>query len=88
VPVPAEVVTLIAAGGGPGRTVSWMRVLETTLKPALLPLIRTAVAPAKFEPSTTTLVPAGPWLGEKDWIVGADWVTVKRSRWWRCRSAW
>jgi hypothetical protein len=42
-----------------------MRVLETTLKPALVPLKRTEFVPEKLVPSMTTLVPTGPVAGRE-----------------------
>ena len=44
---------------------------------ALVPLKATAVAPVRFVPVMTTLVPTGPVVGEKLVIVGAEAVTVK-----------
>ena len=43
---------------------------------ALVPLNLTEVAPVKFVPVITTLVPTGPLVGEKLVIVG-DPITVK-----------
>ena len=51
---------------------------ELTVKVALTPLKRTAVAPVKFVPLIVTLVPAGPVVGVKLVIVGVvEAVTVK-----------
>ena len=47
------------------------------MKPAALPLNRTADAPVKFVPLIVTLVPAGPLVGVKLVIVGALALTVK-----------
>jgi hypothetical protein len=44
---------------------------------ALVPLNLTAVAPVRFVPVTTTLVPTGPLEGLKLEIVGAATVSVK-----------
>ena len=46
------------------------------MKVALTPLNVIAVAPVKFVPVITTLVPTGPLAGEKPVIVGAG-ITVK-----------
>ena len=46
------------------------------MKPALVPLNRTTVAPVKFVPLMVTPVPTGPLAGPKLVIVGAG-TTVK-----------
>src|SRR5262245_66524282 len=53
-----------------------MRVLETTVKLADVPLNVTLVAPVKFVPVIVTAVPTGPLAGANDVIVGGC-VTVK-----------
>ena len=47
------------------------------MKPAAVPLNRTADAPVKLVPLMVTLVPTGPLAGAKLAIVGALTVTVK-----------
>ena len=47
-----------------------------TVKPALVPLNRTTVAPVKLVPLIVTPVPTGPLVGEKLVIVGGL-TTVK-----------
>ena len=47
------------------------------MKPALVPLNVTPVAPVKFVPLIVTLAPAAPLVGVKLVIVGALAVTVK-----------
>jgi hypothetical protein len=75
--VPAEVVTLIGPVIAPAGTVAVIAVAEFTVKPALVPLNRTAVAPVKFVPLMVTLVPTGPLLGVKLVTVGGlETVTV------------
>jgi hypothetical protein len=51
-------------------------VAEVTVKPALVPLNRTAVVPAKFVPMIVTLVPAGPLVGVK-LVIAGGLTTVK-----------
>src|SRR5882762_6810128 len=78
--VPAEVVTLIGPLGAPAGTVAVIAVAEFTVKLALVPLNRTALAPVKFVPLIVTLVPTGPLLGVKLAIVGGlETVTVTGS---------
>lgn len=71
VAVPFAVVTemapLVAAPG----TVAAICVAWLTVKVAAVPLNLTDVAPVKFVPVITTLVPAGPLVGVKLVIVGA-----------------
>jgi hypothetical protein len=78
--VPPDVVTLMGPVVAPLGTVAEIEVEEVTVKLALVPLNRTAVAPVKFVPLIVTLVPTGPLVGEKLVIVGAggalDTVTV------------
>jgi hypothetical protein len=82
VAVPPEVVTLIGPVVDPVGTVAEIAVAELTVKVALVPLNRTAVAPVKFVPLIVTLVPTGPLVGVKLVIVGGgvpvefDTVTV------------
>ena len=77
VAVPPEVVTLIGPVVAPLGTVAEIEVAEFTVKLALVPLNRTAVAPVKFVPLIVTVVPTGPLVGVKLVIVGALAVTVK-----------
>src|SRR2546428_13120435 len=74
--VPPEVVTLIGPVVAPLGTVAEIEVAEFTVKLALVPLNRTAVAPVKFVPLIVTVVPTGPLVGVKLVIVGALAVTV------------
>ena len=67
---PPGVVTLMGPLEAPAGTVAWIAVAELTVKLALVPLNRTAVAPLKFVPLIVTLVPAGPLTGAKPVIVG------------------
>ncbi|HYR17113.1 MAG TPA: hypothetical protein VEQ67_23290, partial [Mycobacterium sp.] len=68
--VPPEVVTLIGPVAAPAGTVAVIAVAELTVKLALVPLNRTALAPVKFVPLMVTLVPTGPVVGVKLEIVG------------------
>jgi hypothetical protein len=78
VAVPPGVVTVIGPVVAPAGTVAVIRDGPLTLKSALAPLNRTAVAPLKFVPLTVTDVPALPLVGEKLVIVGAGLeMTVK-----------
>src|SRR2546428_3000493 len=77
VAVPPEVVTLSGPVVAPLGTVATIEVEEVTVKLALVPLKRTAVAPVKFVPLIVTLVPTGPLVGVKLVIVGGLAVTVK-----------
>jgi hypothetical protein len=75
--VPPAVVTLIGPVAAPAGTVAVIAVAELTVKLALVPLNRTAVAPVKFVPLMVTLVPTGPLPGVKLAIVGGlETVTV------------
>src|SRR6267143_1312146 len=74
--VPPAVVTLIDPLEAPAGTVAVIVVAEFTVKLALVPLNRTAVAPVKFVPLMLTLVPTGPLPGVKLEIVGGL-MTVK-----------
>jgi len=75
--VPPEVVTLIGPLVAPEGTVAVMVVAEPTVKLALVPLNRTAVAPVNFVPLMVTLVPTGPLLGVKlETVGGLETVTV------------
>src|SRR5947207_3038888 len=65
---PAGVVTLILPVVAPLGTVVSIRVSETTVKVAALPLKATAVAPMKFVPVMVTAVPTGPLVGVNDVI--------------------
>jgi len=77
VAVPPGVVTLIRPVVAPLGTVAVIEAEEPTVKLALAPLKRTAVAPAKFVPLIATVVPAGPLVGEKPEIEGGLAATVK-----------
>jgi hypothetical protein len=75
VAVPPGVVTAIVPVVAPPGTVAVIRVVELTVNVvALVPLNLTDVAPPRFAPLITTLVPTGPLAGVKFVIVGA---TVK-----------
>jgi len=75
--VPAGLVTLIGPVAAPAGTVAVIALAEFTVKLALVPLNRTAVAPVNFVPLIVTLVPTGPLLGAKLAIVGGfETVTV------------
>ena len=47
---------------------------DVTVKVAVVPLTRTAVAPVKFVPLIVTLVPTGPLVGVKLVIVGGRFI--------------
>ena len=70
VAVPDGVVTVIAPVAAPAGTVAVICVDELTVKVAVVPPKRTAVAPVKFVPVITTDVPGAPLVGEKPVIVG------------------
>src|SRR6202007_233906 len=70
VAVPPGVVTLMVPVVAPDGTVAVIAVAEFTVKLALVPLNRTAVAPVKLVPLMVTLVPAGPLAGVKLVTVG------------------
>src|SRR5439155_1105092 len=70
------VVTLIGPLVAPDGTVAVIAVAEFTVKLALVPLNRTAVAPLKLVPLIVTLVPTGPLVGVKLVMVGGL-MTVK-----------
>src|SRR5438552_16454597 len=74
--VPPAVVTLIGPLEAPAGTVAVIAVAELTVKLALVPLNRTALAPVKLVPLMVTLVPTGPLVGVKLEIVGG-FTTVK-----------
>src|SRR5438093_3212745 len=74
--VPAEVVTLIDPLVAPAGTLAVIVLAEFTVKLALVPLNRTAVAPVKLVPLIVTLVPTGPLVGVKLEMVGG-FTTVK-----------
>jgi hypothetical protein len=66
------VTTLILPLVAPVGTVAVIWVDEFTVKlVAFVVLNRTAVAPVKFVPVMTTVVPTGPLVGLKDVTVGA-----------------
>jgi hypothetical protein len=68
--VPAGLMTLIGPLVAPVGTVAVMVVAEFTVKLALVPLNRTALAPVKLVPLIVTLAPAGPLVGAKLEMVG------------------
>ena len=70
VAVPPGVVTVIFPVCAPLGTVAVICVYEFTVKVALTPPNVTLVAPVKFSPVMTTLVPGVPLVGEKLEIVG------------------
>jgi len=77
---PAEVVTLIGPLGASAGTVAVIAVAEPTVKLALVPLNRTALASVKFVPLIVTLVSTRPLVGVKLAIVGGlETVTVTGS---------
>src|SRR5436190_24181821 len=63
--VPPGVVTLIGPVVAPAGTVAWIAVAEFTVRLAVTPLKRTAVAPLKLVPLIVTLVPTRPLIGVK-----------------------
>jgi hypothetical protein len=71
VPVPFCVVTEIAPVFAPSGTVAWISVSESTVKLAATPPNVTALAPVKFSPTMSTVVPGSPFDGVNDLIVGA-----------------
>ncbi len=75
VTVPPGVVTLIFPVVAPEGTVAVILLAELMVKVALVPLNLTDVAPVKFEPLITTVVPTGPLFGLNPEMVGAP-VTV------------
>ena len=74
VAVPAGVVTVIGPDVAPAGTVAVILIGELTVNTAEVPLKLTAVAPVRFAPLMTTLVPTAPLAGVKLVIRGA---TVK-----------
>src|SRR5439155_16576584 len=74
--VPPEVVTLIGPLVAPAGTVAVIAVAGLTVKLALVPLNRTALASVKLVPLIVTLVPTGPLAGVKLEMVGGL-ITVK-----------
>jgi len=77
VAVPPGVVTAIGPVVAPEGTVAVTCVDELTVKLAAVPLNVTDVAPVRFVPAITTVVPTGPLVGKKLVIVGAAAVTEK-----------
>jgi len=77
--VPPGVVTLILPVCAPDGTTAVIWVAELTVNVVALVFLNcTSVAPVKFFPVMTTVVPTGPLVGAKDVIVGAATVvTVK-----------
>ena len=78
VPVPLGEVTLTSPDAEAAATTAVMRVAEfTTNDAAATPPKFTAVAPVKFAPFTTTLVPAAAVAGVNEVIRGAGGTNVK-----------
>jgi hypothetical protein len=76
--VPLAVTTVTEPLVAPDGTRVVISVSEVTVKSALVPLKRTAVAPVKWLPPTCTVVPAEPLEGLRPLIDGAGGaVTVK-----------
>jgi hypothetical protein len=76
--VPSGVVTLIVPLVAPTGTTAVICVAELTSKlVAAVRLNVTPVAPVRFVPVMTTVVPTGPLIGTNDVIVGAVERTVK-----------
>src|SRR5262245_14860905 len=69
--VPPGVVTLMGPAVAPAGTVVAICVELLTVKLALVPLKRTAVAPVKFAPLIRTFVPVEPIVGVKLVMDGA-----------------
>src|SRR5438552_16276796 len=63
--VPSAGVTLLWPLVAPDGTVAVIAVAEFTVKLALVPLNRTAVAPVKLVPLIVTVAPTPPLVGEK-----------------------
>jgi hypothetical protein len=71
VPVPADVVTVMAPVVAVSGTTTVIWLFESTVNElAEVPLKPTAVAPVKFEPLTVTLVPVEPLVGMKELMTG------------------
>ena len=70
VAVPPAVVIAMGPVVAPTGGVAVIWVAESTVKLALVPLNRTAVAPVKFLPVIVTTVPTPPIVGEKPVMVG------------------
>jgi hypothetical protein len=70
-PVPFGVVTVIGPVTAPLGTVAWISESESTVKEAPMPLKVTEVAPARFAPRMSTLVPTEALAGVKVLIAGA-----------------
>jgi hypothetical protein len=76
--VPPGVVTLIVPLVAPVGTTAVICVAESTVKlVAAVRLNVTSVAPVRFVPVMTTVVPTGPLIGTNETIVGAVEGTVK-----------
>src|SRR5262245_55321573 len=73
--VPFGVVTEIGPYLAPAGTVAWISVSESTVKTAGAPLNATEVAPVKFQPRISTVVPMCPLTGVNESTCGAE-VTV------------
>jgi hypothetical protein len=73
--IPPGVVTAMTPLEAPAGTFAVIRVAESSVNPAAVPLNVTAVAPVRFVPVITTDVPIPPLVGTKLVIVGAA-ITV------------
>ena len=69
--VPFGVVTAIVPLVAEAGTAAVICVAEFNVNEAAEPLKATAVAPSKWSPRITTLVPVGPFVGEKLVMAGA-----------------
>jgi hypothetical protein len=78
--VPVGVVTEIGPVAAPAGTVAWISVSESRVKLAATPLKVTSLAPVKFTPEMSTLVPGSPLDGENDLIVGVVTTASSTSR--------
>src|SRR5262245_33554519 len=76
VAIPPGVVTEMGPVVAPVGTAAVICVAESTVKLAFVPLNLTELAPVRFVPVMTTLVPTGPLVGVKLLIVGEP-ITVK-----------
>jgi hypothetical protein len=81
VPVPPELVTVIAPVVAVAGTVAVICVAEFTVKEAVTPLNLTELAPVKFVPVRATAVPDEPLVGVNETTVGA-FVPVRLMKLW------
>ena len=80
VAVPLAVGTEIGPVSAPGGTLAWISVSESTVKIAAAPLKLTLVAPVKFTPRMSTLVPVGPDPGVNELMTGVVTTELSISR--------